>query len=96
MKKPMRTLISAAVVLMFISAPTFAEVVKVPVGSQAADKRTIATPHRGLSKNQVKSQYGEPEAVHGPTGQPPITAWDYDHYVVYFEYDKVLHSVLKR
>lgn len=96
MKKPMRTLISAAVVLMFISAPTFAEVVKVPVGSQAADKKTIATPHRGSSKDQVKSQYGEPETMHGPTGQPPITAWDYDHYVVYFEYDKVLHSVLKR
>ena len=96
MKKPMRTLVSAAVVLMFISAPTFAEVVKMPVGSQAADKKNIATPQRGSSKEQVKTQYGEPETMHGPVGQPPITAWDYDHYVVYFEYDKVLHSVFKR
>ena len=50
-------------------------------------------PKRGLSQQDVRAQYGEPQVVKGPVGQPPITRWDYPHYVVYFEYQTVLHTV---
>jgi hypothetical protein len=29
-------------------------------------------------------------------GDPPISRWVYDHFTVYFEYDKVLHSVVNK
>ena len=92
----MKKLVSAIVVLVFISLSTFAEVVKIPVGSQAAGKKEVSIPARGASKAQVESQYGEPDTRHAPVGIPPISTWDYDHYTVYFEHDKVIHSVLKR
>lgn len=92
----MKQLLGSIALLMFISTPTFAEVVKLPVGSQAADKKAMSTPHRGSSKTQVKSQYGEPDTIRGPVGEPPTTTWDYDHYTIYFEHDKVIHAVLKR
>jgi hypothetical protein len=31
----------------------------------------------------------------GPVGEPPITRWDYDKFVVVFEYNRVIHSVTK-
>ena len=82
--------------LVFISVSAFAEVIKMPVGSQAADKTSMSVPARGASKTQVESQYGEPDAKHEPVGIPPISTWDYDHYTIYFEHDKVIRTVLKR
>jgi hypothetical protein len=32
----------------------------------------------------------------GPVGDPPITVWYYPAFNVYFEYNKVLHSVEPR
>jgi hypothetical protein len=29
-------------------------------------------------------------------GEPPISSWEYEPFVVYFEYDRVIHSVAKR
>lgn len=38
-----------------------------------------------------------PESRRSPVGDPPIsTRWDYGEFVVFFEYDKVIHSVTKR
>lgn len=97
-----RSLLKTTSILVLVSvpvlasAPVLAEAVKVPVGSQAADKKSSPSPARGSSQAQVKLKYGEPVAERGPVGQPPISAWEYEHYVVYFEYDKVLHSVYKR
>lgn len=96
-----RTCYRAATAFVMLSTIAFtpqsvlAEVVKVPVGSQAEDKKNIPSPTRGSSQTQVKSKLGDPRNVQGPVGEPPITAWEYDHYVVYFEFDKVLHTVYK-
>ena len=29
-------------------------------------------------------------------GEPPITRWEYRNMIVYFEYDRVIHAVMKR
>lgn len=52
------------------------------------------TPNRGMDMDKVRAEYGEPAQEHQAVGDPPITRWDYDRYSVFFEYDKVLHSVV--
>jgi hypothetical protein len=29
-------------------------------------------------------------------GEPPISSWEYPGMVVFFEYDRVIHAVMKR
>ncbi len=53
-------------------------------------------PTRGMTQASVESKYGAPASVQAPVGDPPITRWEYANMVVYFEYDKVIHAVLKR
>lgn len=53
-------------------------------------------PAAGMSQASVQSRYGSPVSVQAPVGEPPITRWVYADFIVYFEYDKVIHSVLKR
>lgn len=53
-------------------------------------------PTRGMSQERVTRDYGEPESRRGAVGDPPISRWEYADFIVYFEYDKVIHSVSKR
>jgi hypothetical protein len=55
-----------------------------------------AWPSRGMSQTSVQSKYGRPTAVKAAVGDPPITRWEYQDFVVYFEYDRVIHAVAKR
>ncbi len=60
--------------------------------SPASDGR----PTRGMTQAAVESRYGAPASVKAPVGDPPITRWEYSDFVVYFEYDKVIHAVRRR
>ncbi|MEO0576050.1 MAG: hypothetical protein AAF004_11345 [Pseudomonadota bacterium] len=53
-------------------------------------------PQRGMSMAKVESNWGAPAAKRAAIGQPPISRWQYDGFVVYFEYDKVIHTVMQR
>ena len=44
----------------------------------------------------VQGRFGEPTNRHATVGEPPITRWDYPQFSVYFENDRVLHTVLVR
>lgn len=79
-----------------LSLPLAAEQVLVPVGQQAAEKQAVKRPAKGINKDKVRAEFGEPMSVNGPVGEPPISSWEYPDFIVYFEYDLVLHSVLKR
>ncbi len=61
-----------------------------PIGPAAAG------PQRGASMADVEAAIGPPKSTSGPVGDPPITVWHYPAFNVYFEYDKVLHSVEPR
>lgn len=52
------------------------------------------TPHRGETMADVRARYGAPSSRRGPVGRPPITRWNYDGYHVYFEGDRVIHTVV--
>ncbi|MEZ0123756.1 MAG: hypothetical protein AB9Q22_11695 [Candidatus Reddybacter sp.] len=79
----------------FIAQASFAEVIKVPVGTQAASKQDMVMPRNGQTRDSVQEQFGAPEAMNDAVGEPPISSWQYRDYMVYFEYERVLHSVLK-
>ncbi|MEM7432820.1 MAG: hypothetical protein AAF351_12925 [Pseudomonadota bacterium] len=53
-------------------------------------------PSRGMTQARVEERYGIPEARNAAVGNPPISSWEYSTFVVYFEYDRVIHSVNKR
>lgn len=53
-------------------------------------------PKRGSTMAEVKAAIGPPQSTSGPVGDPPITVWHYPNFNVYFEYNKVLHSVEQR
>lgn len=75
--------------------PAQTEVIKLSVGSQASEKQQLTRPKNGVNREQVKAQFGEPVNIVEPVGEPPISSWEYPDYFVFFEYDIVIHTVLK-
>ncbi|CEA05515.1 hypothetical protein BN1049_02124 [Pseudomonas saudimassiliensis] len=69
-----------------------ADTLTIPVGQQAA-QQGLSLPQRGAAASTVRQQHGEPVTRHAAVGTPPISRWDYDGFSVYFEHDKVVHSV---
>lgn len=51
-------------------------------------------PVNGQTMDEVEARYGAPVEKQGAVGDPPITRWEYDRWSVYFEYDRVLFTVL--
>ena len=72
-----------------------AEQLTIPVGSQA-ERSEVSMPANGMSQDAVKNRWGSPQDIREAVGQPPITQWHYQEFVVYFENNRVLHTVLKR
>jgi hypothetical protein len=60
----------------------------------AVKQSDIATPTRGMTMDQVSSKFGAPAAKIPAVGNPPISRWQYPGFVVYFEADHVIHSVV--
>ena len=59
----------------------------------AAQASTADRPGRGSSMASVEARFGAPSARSNAIGQPPITRWEYPDFVVFFEFDHVVHSV---
>lgn len=89
------SLLLATVLIAAYSNSLAAETITVPVASQAPDKQSIERPKSGLLGSQVVKKFGEPLAVNSPVGEPPISRWEYADFYVYFEYNHVVHTVLK-
>jgi hypothetical protein len=43
---------------------------------------------------RVEQLLGAPQERLPPVGDPPITRWRYPEFTVYFEHDRVLHTVV--
>ncbi|MDJ0794611.1 MAG: hypothetical protein QNI98_10225 [Woeseiaceae bacterium] len=85
--------ISLAALLMAAWGTASADTLQMEGASAQMDD---GRPTRGMSQAKVESRYGAPASVQAPVGDPPITRWEYNNMIVYFEYDKVIHAVLKR
>jgi hypothetical protein len=77
------------------SALVLAEDIKIPIGTQTPESKQIARPATGVTKAQVKNQFGTPVKENAPKGNPPISTWEYAEFTVYFENDHVIYSVVK-
>lgn len=56
----------------------------------------IPRPNRGMTAERVKQIFGTPRAKSDSVGTPPISRWVYDKFIVVFEGDRVIHSVVKK
>jgi hypothetical protein len=64
--------------------------------SGISDGADGSRPMRGSTQAQVESRYGSPVNKKAAVGDPPISSWEYPAFTVYFEYDRVIHAVIKR
>jgi outer membrane protein assembly factor BamE (lipoprotein component of BamABCDE complex) len=60
----------------------------------AVKESDTATPTRGMTMNQVAAKFGAPVTKIPAVGKPPISRWEYPGFIVYFEADHVIHSVI--
>ena len=60
----------------------------------AVKESDIATPARGMTMDQVATKFGTPVTKVPAVGKPPISRWEYPGFVVFFESDHVIHSVV--
>lgn len=56
----------------------------------------IPRPNPGMLKDNVMTVFGEPDEESRPVGNPPIYKWVYPGYVVFFEGDRVINTVVKK
>lgn len=85
------------VVAVCIPAPVMADSLVIPdIANQPnAAPDTTPRPARAMTMQQVREEFGSPQQVLGPVGNPPITRWVYDDFVVTFESEYVIHSASK-
>ena len=76
-----------------VAGSVWAETVVVDDGL-AVKQSDVATPGRGMTMTQVSLKFGAPVTKVPAVGNPPISRWEYPGFVVYFEYDHVIHSVI--
>ena len=60
----------------------------------AVKESAVATPTRGMTMTEVATQFGAPATKIPAIGNPPISRWEYPGFIVYFERDHVIHSVV--
>lgn len=90
--------------LAMLAALAFGAPVAVHAGDNLLIKRVqqeqgMNLPTRGMTMAQVEKRYGAPQRKLQPRGgdtkkHPVINRWDYSNFIVYFEHDQVIHSVL--
>jgi len=80
---------------LFLIAPfTTAETITLPLGEQTKQS-AMDLPVRSMNKQDVLRDFGDPQEIIDAVGEPPISQWVYGDYVVYFEGNWVLYSVVK-
>ena len=85
---------ATGLLLLGLSANLPAETINMPDSSESPKEYTIKVPGRGMSMTKVLEQFGEPKERIPAVGEPPITRWVYDDFIVYFESEYVIDSVI--
>ena len=60
----------------------------------AVKETDVATPTRGMTMDKVATKFGTPVTKVPAVGKPPISRWEYPGFIVYFEAEHVIHSVV--
>ncbi len=78
---------------VFAVAPLTADVLLI---EQVRHVENMDVPVNGMTQSEVESRYGSPSIRHAAVGDPPIARWEYERWSAYFEYDRVLFTVLHK
>ena len=76
-----------------------ADVLRMPDPQPQAEQQTVLSvemPARGMTMERVEELFGTPVEKVPAVGEPPISRWIYSDFVVYFEHQWVLNSVVTR
>jgi len=81
---------------LFLASAVHADTFDVRKNARASERAGL--PSRGMSMAQVEQRYGAPVDKLPTAGgeaprHPPINRWRYNGYTVYFERNRVIHSV---
>ncbi|HEX7342311.1 MAG TPA: hypothetical protein VF269_08570 [Rhodanobacteraceae bacterium] len=92
-----------AVAAMTLATTAYAAPQTTPNGhlllNRVQQEQGMHLPTRGMTRAEVLHRYGKPLRKLQPRGgdtklHPVIYRWEYARYIVYFEYDHVIHTVL--
>ncbi len=91
-------LLGIASLLMALAIPVHGNELNMKsVGDEPANSiEGIPRPTTGWSMEQVLQQFGEPQQKLGAVGDPPVSRWVYEKFIVYFEHKTVIHSVVPK
>ncbi len=89
----LRPLFVSLALLLPLGSQAAGDIIQIPLSKQGDS--AVERPSKGMNKAAVESKFGAPESTQGPVGTPPITRWHYPAFVVTFEHDHVVHTVLK-
>lgn len=89
-------LAGSAILGLLMLAPAAVQAQELNVPSAASESLHSGTsgPTRGMSMDKVEATYGVPAKRIPAVGEPPISRWEYPGFVVYFERNLVIHSVV--
>ncbi len=97
-----RLLPSIGLLFLALSAPLQADTLAIPAPDQPAATEapaapdagySVTLPGRGMTMDQVEARFGPPRERLPSVGDPPITRWVYDDFIVYFEYEYVINAI---
>lgn len=100
-------LVYSRILFRFIGAASLMLVFAMPVNSEELNMRSVGDepantaegvlrPRAGMSMDMVTQQFGEPQNHMDAIGEPPITRWVYENFIVFFEHTLVIHSVVPK
>lgn len=80
-----------AILALGLTVPMMAAQAETTNGHSA---QVQSVPSGGMTMARVLSLYGHPATREPAVGHPPITRWKYAHFIVYFEYNRVIDTVI--
>ena len=90
-----RTILSLTMALALGAPLTLAQADTLIVDEMAARAGSSQSPGPGQTMAAVEARWGAPMARQAAVGDPPITRWEFSDFVVFFEYQHVIHAVRK-
>jgi hypothetical protein len=89
--------LGAALVLLYAGS---AHSETIATGDAAGDSvmvrpSNLPRPSGGMTMHAVEAKFGAPQQRQAAVGEPPISRWDYQGFTVYFERDRVIHTVVE-
>ena len=64
-------------------------------GLEVAAQTSAQRPGRGQTMATVEARFGAPSNRVAAVGEPPISRWEYPGFTVFFEFDHVIHAVVR-